>query len=159
MSALLEEAAAAGQPAAVAALKWLEYQTGKSPVNLQAFREISEAAFASGDFFAVREAEGAILSMRHETLVAGLGAKDLDVLMVAFRLAECHQGHNCGTSGLLSAIHCAVEAKCSENPAVYYLSTLNERQRAAAQEAALKLVAAVENKNLAGILTKAGTSK
>jgi hypothetical protein len=156
---LVREAAAGGHPAAVAALKWDDYQAGKAPVDLLSFRAVSENAFASGDFFAVREAEGAVLSMRHRTPIAGLGAKDAEVLVVAFRLAECRYDETCGASGLLAAVHCAMEAKCADDPASYFLSTLPVTQRPLAQKAASDLIAAAERKDLSSILTKTETSR
>jgi hypothetical protein len=60
--------------------------------------------------------------------IAGLGGNDLEALTVALRLAECHYSDGYGASGLSSAIHCAVEAKCYEDSASYFLSTLQELQ-------------------------------
>lgn len=146
MAKLLEEAASAGHPAAIAAIRWAEYQSGKTPISMELLDSIGQTALESSDFFAMSEAEGAILAMRHNNLIAGLGARDLDALTAAFELAECSFTNTCGRYGVMADIYCVTTGRCGETAGQYLYQPLTSSQLAAAQDAAKKIVSAVVNK-------------
>ena len=153
MRALRAAAAAAGHPAAVAAERRDDLQSGRQSITTERLRGLAEFAFASGDPFALRESEGAILSLRHATPVAGLGKADLETLEAALALVECTGVAHCGSAGLRAAIACAVQSRCAVDPVEQLLLSLTPAQQADARRAAGLIAQALQQRSLEALTT------
>ncbi len=153
MLSLRAAAAAAGHPAAIAAERWDELQHGRQSITTERLRHLAEFAFASGDPFALRESEGAVLSLRHATPVAGLGKADLETLEAALALVECTSSAHCGGAGLRAAIACVVQSRCAAGPVERLLSPLTPTQQADARRAAGLIAQALQQRSLGALTT------
>lgn len=143
---LLQEAAAAGHPAAqlAAAAENLASHTPADTVTLAA------RALASGDPFAYDEARVLLAMGRHRTVIAGVppdGAADLgrvDARVVALDLANCRLGNPCGPSRGAPAVRCDADPACLADAQEWLLATadLDDDEGRAASFLADRIVAA-----------------
>jgi hypothetical protein len=111
---LLQEAAAAGHPAAqlAAAAENLAPRAPAQTVLLAA------RALAAGDPFAYDEARVLLAMARHQAVIAGIPPGDpadlgrIDARVVALDLANCRLGNPCGPSRGAPAVRCDADPAC-----------------------------------------------
>jgi hypothetical protein len=147
-ASLLKEAAHLGHPSAQLAQQRKDSDLLMRPsFDLEARRAAVQAAWRSDDPTALMEVEWALMSVRHDTPVVGLGTADVEVLAAALILARCELEPDCGNVKLMAAIRCIALAECSPTTREAVLRTLPEQQRHRAEDAARRLVEAFREKN------------
>lgn len=143
---LLQEAAAAGHPAALAALATESFAQGQPAEALTVLRR----ALASADPLAFDEARLLLAMARHQMVVAGVPpgtaaeARRTDARVLAIDLAGCRLGNPCGPGRGAVAIDCGDSAPCRREAEAWLMqvSELGDDEQREATGLAERIVAA-----------------